>query len=79
MVPFEGETSTGVTVKNGVISVSIDQNFVGSDRYTAEDALESAAANLVGNLNQFDYVMLCLPPGTDGGWIAYAYVGVSNL
>ena len=22
----------------------------------------------------FDYVMYCLPPGTDGSWIAYAYV-----
>lgn len=36
--------------------------------------MTKAATALKGNLsNQFDHVMLCMPPGT-GAWIAYAYV-----
>ena len=34
-----------------------------------------AAKDLGAPLNTIaDYVILCLPPGTLGGWIAYAYI-----
>ncbi|KAL3893494.1 MAG: hypothetical protein SGARI_008139, partial [Bacillariaceae sp.] len=73
-VPFEGSTSSGYQVTDGVIDVEINKDYRGSSRYDVEDALEAAATNVVGNLGQFDNVILCVPPGTSGGWIAYAYV-----
>ena len=74
-VPFEGSTQKGYHVTEGVIEVDIDKDFRGKSRYDAEDALEAAAASVVGDLqSQFDNVILCIPPGTSGAWIAYAYV-----
>jgi hypothetical protein len=74
-VPFEGSTESGYYVTDGVIEVEIDKDYRGFSRYDAEDALEAAAADIVGDLDsQFDNVILCVPPGTSGGWIAYAYV-----
>jgi hypothetical protein len=62
--PFRGESLTGAIVDNGVIDVTVDVDVVTSDRYTVERALSTAASNLVGDLRQFDRVMLCLPPGS---------------
>lgn len=62
--PFRGETSSGAYVENGVIEVNVDVNVLESDRYTVERAMTGAAATLVGDLQQFDRVMLCLPPGS---------------
>ena len=68
--PYVGMTRGGTEVKNGVLDVSIDLYVPGTIRFAVEDALEEAATQLVGNLHeQFDHVMLCLPPGSsDGGW-----------
>jgi hypothetical protein len=58
-------------VSNGVTTVTISNTVSGTDR----DVIEYAARSALGNLSsQFDHVMLCLPPGTSGGWIAYAYI-----
>jgi hypothetical protein len=62
--PFQGGTSSGEYVENGVIDVNVDINVLESDRYTVERAITAAASNLVGDLRQFDRVMLCLPPGS---------------
>lgn len=73
-VPFEGSTTTGYEVTNGIIEVSISEDYTGRTRYDAEEGLYNAAENLVGDLeSQFDHVILCLPPGTSDGWVAYAY------
>jgi len=74
LVPFEGTTATGYSVTEGVIEVSIDSDFSSGDRFDIESAILSAAESLVGDLDgQFDHVMLCVPPGIGGSWIAYAY------
>lgn len=60
---------------DGVYTVSIQQNVNGVDDSTVRNAVVTQAELDLGNLrNQYDHVMLCLPPGTSGGWIAYAYI-----
>jgi hypothetical protein len=60
---FEPAPSDGI-IQDGVIEVNVEIRASGSDRFDLEDVVEIAAANLVGNLGQFDHVMLCLPPGS---------------
>ena len=68
--PFQGRTLGGAVIDKGVLEVNIDTYVPGASRYTVEDALEEAADALVGDLReQFDHVMLCLPPGTKAGSI----------
>lgn len=62
--PFQGETLGGASVENGVIEVNVNINVLETDRYSVERALTSAAAAIVGDLGQFDRLMLCLPPGS---------------
>lgn len=62
---------------DGVYSVNLDFNVAGvSDGIVRNAMLDAAEAALgVSNLrNQADYVALCIPGGTSGSWIAYAYV-----
>jgi hypothetical protein len=62
-------------VSNGVTTVNISNNVSGTSDSTIRTAVVNAATASLGNLSsQFDHLMLCLPPGTSGGWIAYAYV-----
>lgn len=77
--PYVGMTTGGTYINNGVLDVKIDTNIPGESRYVIEDALETAAYQLVGRFqDQFDHVMLCLPPGSASGnsrhWIAYGYI-----
>jgi len=75
--PFIGETSSGEYITNGVGEVTIDMNaLASSDRYVVHEAVLAAANSKYGNVQQqFDYVMLILPPTTDfKGAAAYAYV-----
>mmetsp|Transcript_32943 Transcript_32943/g.36717 ORF Transcript_32943/g.36717 Transcript_32943/m.36717 type:complete len:675 (+) Transcript_32943:119-2143(+) len=77
--PFRGQTLGGTYIDNGVLEVDIDIHVPGASRYEVEDALEEAADALVGDFRQqFDHIMLCLPPGTSLGssnnWVAYGYV-----
>ena len=68
-------TSTGVAVSNGVFEVSISNTVSGVDNSVIRDAVVDAGTAALGSLSgQFDHVMLCLPPGTNGSWIGYAYV-----
>lgn len=72
--PFQGTTIGGAYIENGVLDVTIDMKVASANRYDVADAIEDEADRLVGGLrDQFDHVMLCLPPGIDG-WIAYGYV-----
>ena len=66
--PFRGMTEGGFYVDNGVIDVNINMNAIDTSRFVVEDALEEAADKIVGSLSdQFDHVMLCLPPGSRVG------------
>jgi len=74
LLPFEGKTSTGVNVENGVGEVFIDINVKGSVESKVEREMVNEANAKYGNLSaQFDFVIFCMPPGT-GDWLAYASV-----
>ena len=69
------DSSSGEPVSNGVYAVDITQSVVGVDDSIVRNAANTAASNALGDLNsQYDHVMMCIPPGTSGSWIAYAYV-----
>jgi hypothetical protein len=61
---------------DGVIEVTIDQSVSGLDNSTVRNAVTTALNEKLGYpaSSRFDHVMYALPSGTNGGWIAYAYV-----
>ena len=64
-------------IVDGVYTVSLPTTTVnGVDDGTIRNAVTSKLQSDFGTSasNVADYVMLCLPPGTNGGWIAYAYI-----
>ena len=68
--------TTDNRVNNGVYTVYISGTTVnGVDNSVVRNAVINQATADLGSLSsQFDYVMTCIPPGTNGGWIAYAYI-----
>ena len=73
MTPFSGTTTTGRTIQNGVYQISIPTNIVGVTNTVVRDQVEAALTQELGNLpSQFDHVLLCIPPGTAGAWIAFS-------
>ena len=74
MNPFIGQTNSSYVVDNGVVEVEISTNVTGQYDTIIKNAATAALSMLLGipDLSTtFDHVMLCLPPGTPGGWIAY--------
>jgi hypothetical protein len=77
MEPYSGTTKSGYSIPEngnavGVVEVVINKKVKGATDSSIENAAFNAATALLGNLkSQFDHVMLCLPPGISGGWIAY--------
>ncbi len=74
MTPYSGQTASGFTVENGVVEIEISTLVSEQDSHTIKNAVTQALSSLLGISDlsaQFDHVMLCLPPGTSGGWIAY--------
>jgi hypothetical protein len=73
---FEPLTTNSLVGTDGVYTVSLPTTFVsGASDGTIREAMVNKATADLGTLTSIaDYVMLCLPPGTSGGWIAYAYV-----
>jgi hypothetical protein len=77
MKPYEDTTTTGVSIpgtqyKIGLVEVEISNNVQGATDDTIKNAAETAARALLGDLpDQFDHVIFCIPPGTNGNWIAY--------
>lgn len=61
----------GDGVSKGVIEITILQNITKTSRNVIQNAITE---KLGGKPLYADHVMYCLPPGTSGGWIAYAYV-----
>ena len=76
--PFIGKTSTDVDISHGVTEINIDENVQGESAQTVADKVLAIANELLGNLeDQFDFVLVCLPPGTQTGsyqWKAYAFL-----
>jgi len=68
--------SDGVSIDNGVVTISVDVPAGGNTDATVRNAVTDKIRATFGSDMQSvaDYWMYCLPPGTDGGWIAYAYI-----
>jgi len=78
MIPFNGRTRTGVSISNGVYSVTINRRVRGVDEGIIRDAVTEVLSRELGDLpSQFDHVMLCLPPQTSGDWIGYGMYPLS--
>ncbi|OEU10182.1 hypothetical protein FRACYDRAFT_247795 [Fragilariopsis cylindrus CCMP1102] len=71
--PYQGKTQTGRSISGGVVDVKINSNPVNGNKQTFETNAKAKAAELYGDLTQFDLILFCIPPGT-GDWLAYAYV-----
>merc|ERR1712176_336542 len=75
---FVPATISGVT--NGAYSVTIDETVNGNSNGNILGAMNAKWQGELGTFNSnnyngdLDYVMFCIPPGTSGGWIAYAYI-----
>ncbi len=74
MTPYNARTPSGVTIQNGVVEVRITTSVNGNDSVPVQNTVLSTLSSQLGISSLatvFDHVMLCLPPGTSGGWIAY--------
>jgi hypothetical protein len=72
MEPYQGTTDKGFNIVDGVVEVVIDMDVDGVDNGIVREAAQAAATDILGDLSsQFDHVMFCLPPGTQGNWLAY--------
>mmetsp|Transcript_19939 Transcript_19939/g.29570 ORF Transcript_19939/g.29570 Transcript_19939/m.29570 type:complete len:625 (-) Transcript_19939:1231-3105(-) len=72
---FNAVLQEGTT--GGVYDVSVDKNIIGTpDHEIRNEMVSKAKENFGTDLgNIADFVMACIPPGTPGQWIAYAYGG----
>lgn len=69
------QPTTNALATNGTSSVSITQTVTGVDDGVVRNAAQAAGNAKFGSLSQFDHVMFCIPPGTNGNWIGYAWIG----
>jgi len=72
---FNGNTITG-----GVGEITLNSNVNGISHSEVRTNMLSAADAKYGsiqskiNSGEIHHVMLCIPPGTSGSWVAYAYI-----
>ena len=74
---FEPLTTNALVGADGVYTVNMPTTIVTgqADNPIAWAAVSKAEQDLGVPLTSIaDHVMVCMPPGTTGGWIAYAYV-----
>jgi len=68
------QQSNTITEK-GVYDVTIAINVNGASDGVVRDAVSTQLDTVLPNWQtRFELTMYCIPPGTSGGWIAYAYV-----
>jgi len=74
-VIFKPTTRDGTL--NGVYDVTLKRSIIGSwDSDITNAMVNQAERNFGTKLTKFvNYVMICIPPGTRGNWIAYAIQG----
>eukprot|EP00584_Thalassiosira_punctigera_P006714 CAMPEP_0172541554 /NCGR_PEP_ID=MMETSP1067-20121228/12345_1 /TAXON_ID=265564 ORGANISM="Thalassiosira punctigera, Strain Tpunct2005C2" /NCGR_SAMPLE_ID=MMETSP1067 /ASSEMBLY_ACC=CAM_ASM_000444 /LENGTH=1422 /DNA_ID=CAMNT_0013327621 /DNA_START=40 /DNA_END=4309 /DNA_ORIENTATION=+ len=70
-VPAAADPSYPALV-NGTATVTLTQSVVGVNHGTVLDWTTAVAPALVGPLDQYDHIMVCMPPGVDMG-IAVAW------
>jgi hypothetical protein len=73
---FEPLTTNSLVGSDGVYTVNIPTTVVtnAADGDIVDAMVAKATADLGTLTSLVDYVMVCVPPGTSGGWIAYAYI-----
>jgi hypothetical protein len=73
---FEPVTSNAIVGSDGVYSVSLPTTVVtgAADNPIAWAAVNKAQSELGTLTNIANHVMVCMPPGTSGDWVAYAYI-----
>jgi len=70
---FEPVVNPGLSM-NGIYTIKITNTVIGANKYIIEQAaLAQVTANLGNCWELADHVVLCLPGGTSGVWIAYVY------
>lgn len=74
MVPYNGQTPSGVIIQDGVVEVNIGTVVNGTSYKNVHNEVIKMLRTYLGISNLpsvFNHVMLCLPSGTSGKWIAY--------
>lgn len=72
---YEVVPASDATHSGGVASVTISETVSGASDNVIVSAAVNAAASSLGSLYfNTDHIMVCVPPGTSGSWIAYAYI-----
>jgi hypothetical protein len=68
--------AVGTHIVDGVVEVTIPNTVAGTSDSTIKNAVLTAGQSLFGVplSDVADHVMLALPPGTAGDWVAYAYM-----
>ena len=76
LLQFNAVTSNTDVGLDGVYTVNLPNTVVnGAADRTIKEAARDEATLRLGTLTDIaDHVMVCLPPGTTGGWIAYAFI-----
>eukprot|EP00984_Skeletonema_dohrnii_P001833 scaffold607_cov146-Skeletonema_dohrnii-CCMP3373.AAC.1 len=78
--PLASETGNDggdeVSIVDGVVTISVDVASNGISDSIVRNAVTDKIKAVFGSNMQAvaDYWMYCLPPGTSGSWIAYAYI-----
>jgi len=80
--PFNGETRTGVNIANGMHDYHINRDVTGEVSTDIRREVRLQLNSILGSLEQFNHILLCLPPGTrrrtnssETHWTAYATRG----
>jgi len=77
LLPFNDTTTTNQTITGGVGEVTITDIAIGNSAAILRDSVLINAEEKYGSLSdQFDHVIICLPPGSHiagrTGWLGYA-------
>jgi len=79
---LEFTKATGSLIgSDGVVTVEITQNVIGVDDQVLRNAVNIKLAQMFGvsSASQIaDHIMHCIPPGSAGSWIGYAFVNSWN-
>ncbi|KAI2502870.1 hypothetical protein MHU86_11617 [Fragilaria crotonensis] len=72
---FEPTTSNTIVGTDGVYTVSLPSTFVSGAADNPLPGQQSTKLREAWYSHKFaDHVIVCMPPGTSGGWIAYGYL-----
>lgn len=67
--------ASGENIVDGVGEIFLTQNVGGMNSVDVDNLVVAAGNAKFGELSiNYDHVMFCLPPGTAGTWLAYAYL-----